>query len=159
MLCKRATILPIECIARGYLTGSGWKDYQGTGAVCGHVLSRGLRNGDRLEQPIFTPSTKAASGHDENITIAEGTKLIGAEQMAFPTALGAFSTLVAIVFHDATLACFPGFAQTMLSRVSDRQLARAILSLLTCHSGIAFTAPRSADSLRTAAPLSGWERA
>lgn len=83
MLCKRATILPIECIARGYLTGSGWKDYQGTGAVCGHVLPRGLRNGDRLEQPIFTPSTKAASGHDENITIAEGAKLIGAEQMSF----------------------------------------------------------------------------
>ena len=83
MLCKRATILPVECIARGYLTGSGWLDYQKSGAVCGHVLPRGLRNGDQLEKPIFTPSTKAASGHDQNITIAEGAKVIGIEQMAF----------------------------------------------------------------------------
>lgn len=83
MLCKRATILPVECIARGYLTGSGWLDYQKSGAVCGHVLPRGLRNGDQLEKPIFTPSTKAASGHDQNITIAEGAKVIGIEQMTF----------------------------------------------------------------------------
>lgn len=83
MLCKRATILPVECIARGYLTGSGWLDYQKSGAVCGHMLPPGLRNGDQLEKPIFTPSTKAASGHDQNITIAEGAKVIGIEQMAF----------------------------------------------------------------------------
>ena len=83
MLCKRATILPVECIARGYLTGSGWLDYQKSGAVCGHVLPRGLRNGDQLEKAIFTPSTKAASGHDQNITIAEGAKVIGIEQMTF----------------------------------------------------------------------------
>ncbi len=83
MLCKRATILPVECIARGYLTGSGWKDYQDTGVVCGHVLPRGLRNGDRLERPIFTPSTKAVSGHDENITITQGAAVIGVEPMAF----------------------------------------------------------------------------
>ena len=83
MLCKRATILPVECIARGYLTGSGWKDYQDTGVVCGHVLPRGLRNGDRPERPIFTPSTKAVSGHDENITITQGAAVIGVEPMAF----------------------------------------------------------------------------
>lgn len=83
MLCKRATILPIECIARGYLTGTGWLDYQATGGVCGHVLPRGLRNGDQLEHPIFTPSTKAVSGHDKNITIAEGAEVIGVEQMTF----------------------------------------------------------------------------
>lgn len=83
MLCKRATILPVECIARGYLTGSGWLDYQRTGAVCGHVLPSGLRNGDQLEKPIFTPSTKAASGHDQNITIAEGAKIVGVDQMTF----------------------------------------------------------------------------
>ena len=83
MLCKRATILPVECIARGYLTGTGWLDYQKTGAVCGHVLPRGLRNGDQLEKPIFTPSTKAASGHDQNITIAEGARVIGVELMTY----------------------------------------------------------------------------
>ncbi len=83
MLCRRAQVLPIECIARGYLTGSGWKDYQKTGAVCGHVLPRGLRNGDQLERPIFTPSTKAASGHDQNITIGQGAALIGVERMTF----------------------------------------------------------------------------
>lgn len=83
MLCRRAMVLPIECIARGYLTGSGWKDYQNTGAVCGHVLPRGLRNGDRLERPIFTPSTKAVSGHDENITIDQGAAVVGVEQMTF----------------------------------------------------------------------------
>ena len=83
MLCERATILPIECIARGYLTGTSWLDYRNTGSVCGHVLPRGLRNGDRLEKPIFTPATKATSGHDQNITIADGVKIIGAEQMTF----------------------------------------------------------------------------
>jgi len=83
MLCRKATVLPVECIARGYLTGSGWKDYQATGAVCGQELPRGLRNGDRLEKPIFTPSTKAASGHDQNITFAQGEAIIGSSHMQY----------------------------------------------------------------------------
>ena len=83
MLCKRTTVLPVECIARGYLAGSGLKDYQATGAVCGHVLRPGLRNADRLDTPIFTPSTKAAAGHDENITIEQGAAIVGSTQMAF----------------------------------------------------------------------------
>ena len=63
--CRKLTMLPIECVVRGYLAGSGWKDYQKTGEVCGHRLPAGLRESDRLPQPIFTPATKATSGHDE----------------------------------------------------------------------------------------------
>src|SRR5215467_10251128 len=68
MLVRRTTPLPIECVARGYLAGSGWKDYVATGQVCGIALPAGLRESDRLPHPIFTPATKAASGHDINIT-------------------------------------------------------------------------------------------
>jgi phosphoribosylaminoimidazole-succinocarboxamide synthase len=81
MLCRKVDVVPIECIARGYITGSGWKDYQKTGSVCGIPLPKGLRNGDRLEKPLFTPSTKAASGHDENISFDEGVAVVGAELM------------------------------------------------------------------------------
>ncbi len=81
MLCRKVDVVPIECIARGYITGSGWKDYQKTGSVCGIPLPKGLRNGDRLDEPLFTPSTKAASGHDENISFDEGAAVVGAELM------------------------------------------------------------------------------
>jgi len=76
--CRRLTMLPIECVVRGYLAGSGWKDYGKTGAVCGHRLPAGLRESDRLPQPIFTPATKATSGHDENITREQAAGLVGA---------------------------------------------------------------------------------
>lgn len=81
MLCRRTEVVPIECIARGYITGSGWKDYQRTGAVCGIQLAEGLRNSDRLPEPLFTPSTKAATGHDENISFAQGVDVVGRELM------------------------------------------------------------------------------
>jgi phosphoribosylaminoimidazole-succinocarboxamide synthase len=71
MLVVRADMIAIECVVRGYLSGSGWKEYQQTGKVCGIELPRGLRESDKLPEPIFTPATKAASGHDENITFAE----------------------------------------------------------------------------------------
>jgi phosphoribosylaminoimidazole-succinocarboxamide synthase len=77
MLVTTTEPLPIECVARGYLSGSGWKDYQSSGAVCGHLLPNGLRESDRLPQPIFTPATKATSGHDINISEAEAAKLVG----------------------------------------------------------------------------------
>jgi phosphoribosylaminoimidazole-succinocarboxamide synthase len=76
--CRKLAMLPIECVVRGYLAGSGWKDYQKTGEVCGHRLPPGLRESDRLPQPIFTPATKATSGHDENITRAQAAALVGA---------------------------------------------------------------------------------
>jgi len=81
MLCRKADVLPIECIARGYITGSGWKDYRSTGSVCGIELPAGLRNSDRLETPLFTPSTKADSGHDENISFAQGVDIVGEPMM------------------------------------------------------------------------------
>ena len=76
MLVRRTEPLPIECVARGYLSGSGWKDYQATGAVCGIGLPAGLRESDRLPEPIFTPATKAQSGHDINISEADAAKLV-----------------------------------------------------------------------------------
>jgi phosphoribosylaminoimidazole-succinocarboxamide synthase len=80
--CRRLEMLPIECVVRGYLSGSGWKDYGKTGEVCGHRLPTGLRESDRLPEPIFTPATKATSGHDENITAAQAAALVGAERFA-----------------------------------------------------------------------------
>jgi phosphoribosylaminoimidazole-succinocarboxamide synthase len=82
MLCRRTRPIPIECVARGYLSGSGWKDYQKTGAVCGVTLPKGLRESDRLPEPIFTPATKAESGHDENISEEEAGRLVGADLVA-----------------------------------------------------------------------------
>jgi len=79
MLCRRADVLPIEVIVRGYLAGSGWKDYVRTGAVCGIALPPGLRESERLPEPLFTPSTKAEVGHDENIDLEEAARLVGAE--------------------------------------------------------------------------------
>jgi phosphoribosylaminoimidazole-succinocarboxamide synthase len=77
MLVSRTAPLPIECVARGYLSGSGWKDYVSTGAICGHRLQPGLKESERLPQPIFTPATKAESGHDINITEEEAAALVG----------------------------------------------------------------------------------
>ena len=82
MLCRKTTPLPVECVARGYLSGSGWKDYQATGEVCGIALPKGLRESDRLPAPIFTPATKADSGHDENISEAAAAAVVGADLLA-----------------------------------------------------------------------------
>jgi phosphoribosylaminoimidazole-succinocarboxamide synthase len=79
---RRLEMLPIECVVRGYLSGSGWKDYRATGSVCGHSLPAGLRESDRLPQPILTPATKAATGHDENIETAVASELMGHELYA-----------------------------------------------------------------------------
>jgi phosphoribosylaminoimidazole-succinocarboxamide synthase len=77
--CRRLEMLPIECVVRGYLSGSGWKDYRATGAVCGHELPAGLVESARLPEPIFTPATKAHEGHDENITREQAAELVGRE--------------------------------------------------------------------------------
>jgi phosphoribosylaminoimidazole-succinocarboxamide synthase len=79
--CRRLEMLPLECVVRGYLTGSGWKDYQATGSVCGHVLAEGLRDSDKLPEPIFTPATKAQEGHDENIDRDQAAELVGAARL------------------------------------------------------------------------------
>lgn len=77
MIVVRADMYPVECVVRGYLSGSAWKEYQQTGAVCGIALPKGMRESDKLPEPIFTPATKAASGHDENISFEEMTKHVG----------------------------------------------------------------------------------
>ncbi len=83
MLCQRLQMVPVECVARGYLAGSGWLDYQESGAVCGHRLPDGLRDGDRLPEPIFTPATKAEQGeHDENVTREDVAAAVGADVAA-----------------------------------------------------------------------------
>jgi phosphoribosylaminoimidazole-succinocarboxamide synthase len=82
MLCRATTPLPVECVARGYLSGSGWKDYKATGEVCGMPLPKGLRESDRLPEPIFTPATKAESGHDENISEGAAGIIVGVELLA-----------------------------------------------------------------------------
>ena len=76
-LVKKTTVFPVECVVRGYLEGSGWKDYQSTGEICGHKLPPGLKQCYKLPEPIFTPATKAAAGHDENISEARFAEIIG----------------------------------------------------------------------------------
>jgi phosphoribosylaminoimidazole-succinocarboxamide synthase len=80
--CRRLEMLPIECVVRGYLAGSGWKDYSATGAVCGHALPAGLTESAELPEPIFTPATKATTGHDENIDREQAAELVGADRLA-----------------------------------------------------------------------------
>src|SRR2546428_8188870 len=83
MLVARTEVFPVECVVRGYLAGSGWKDYQRTGEVCGHKLPEGLRESEQLAKPIFTPATKAQTGHDENISEKQMADMIGNEETSF----------------------------------------------------------------------------
>jgi phosphoribosylaminoimidazole-succinocarboxamide synthase len=92
MYVRRAEVFPVECVVRGYLAGSGWKDYQRTGAVCGHQLPAGLVDSAELPEPIFTPSTKAEEGHDENISFEQAAAIVGEE--------------VAAVLRDASLRLY-----------------------------------------------------
>jgi phosphoribosylaminoimidazole-succinocarboxamide synthase len=79
--CRQLAMLPLECVVRGYLAGSGWKDYRETGVVCGHVLPEGLRESERLVEPIFTPATKAQEGHDQNIDRERAAALVGDDRL------------------------------------------------------------------------------
>jgi phosphoribosylaminoimidazole-succinocarboxamide synthase len=78
--CRRLEMLPLECVVRGYLSGSAWKDYLATGAISGHTLPKGMGESDQLPEPIFTPATKAHEGHDENIDAAQASELVGADR-------------------------------------------------------------------------------
>jgi len=99
LLVERLEMLPVECVVRGYLAGSGWRDYRETGEVCGHPLPPGLRQAERLPEPIFTPATKAVEGHDENITLAEAAAIVGAER------LEELERLSKAVYERAASAC------------------------------------------------------
>ena len=95
MLVKRLKPLPVEAVVRGYLAGSGWKEYQQSGTVCGIALAQGLRQASRLPEPIFTPATKAEAGaHDENISFAQTAALIGTD-MADASARGSDPACIA----------------------------------------------------------------
>jgi phosphoribosylaminoimidazole-succinocarboxamide synthase len=83
MLVRRTEVFPVECVVRGYITGSGWKDYLRTGEVCGHKLPKGLRESEKLPEEIFTPATKAEQGHDENISEEQAAKILGDDVAAF----------------------------------------------------------------------------
>ncbi len=95
MIGRRCRVVPIECVVRGYLEGSGWKEYQATGSVCGVALPRGLRQCDRLPEPIFTPATKAESGHDENISFERACDEVGMEMM------GTLREMSLAIYHAA----------------------------------------------------------
>jgi len=82
MLCRRTKVFPIECVVRGYISGSAWKEYSAKGTLAGEALAKGLRESDRLDPPVFSPATKAEEGHDENITIARMREVIGADDAA-----------------------------------------------------------------------------
>jgi phosphoribosylaminoimidazole-succinocarboxamide synthase len=82
MLVRLTEVFPVECVVRGYLAGSGWKDYQRAGEICGHRLPAGLRESDKLPAPLFTPATKAEEGHDENISESRMAEIVGAEATA-----------------------------------------------------------------------------
>src|SRR2546428_2623541 len=81
MLVRRTEVFPVECVVRGYLSGSGWKDYQRTSEVCGHKLPAGMRDSEQLAEPLFTPATKAETGHDENISEAQMAEIVGENVM------------------------------------------------------------------------------
>jgi phosphoribosylaminoimidazole-succinocarboxamide synthase len=83
MMVRRTEVFPVECVVRGYLSGSGWKDYQRTGEICGHQLPAGMRESEKLAAPIFTPATKAETGHDENISAQQMTAIVGQEVTEF----------------------------------------------------------------------------
>ncbi|MGE4160042.1 MAG: phosphoribosylaminoimidazolesuccinocarboxamide synthase [Planctomycetota bacterium] len=82
MICRKMKVVPVECVVRGYITGSGYKDYMKTGSVCGIALPKGLVNSEKLPEPLFTPSTKAEKGHDENISFGQVEDLVGKEKAA-----------------------------------------------------------------------------
>jgi len=102
MLVKKAEVVPVECVVRGYLAGSGWREYRETGTVCGVALPPGLQEADRLPEPIFTPTTKAESGHDEGLTFDQAVRLVGGE--------------TAEMIRQASLAVYERAAELALAR-------------------------------------------
>jgi len=118
MLCRRLSMVPVECVARGYLTGSGWNDYRASGAVCGLALPAGLQDGSRLPEPVFTPATKADIGdHDENISFEQVDATVGAGLAAELRRI-----TLAVYGRGASLAADRGIlvADTKLELGSDR---------------------------------------
>jgi phosphoribosylaminoimidazole-succinocarboxamide synthase len=131
MLVHELDMFPLECVVRGYLTGSGWAEYQATGAVCGVQLPAGLQNGDRLPEPIYTPATKAPLGeHDENITYEQTVEIVGATDAAAlrDTALQAFTTASAMAEQRGVLLADSKFEFGRDPESGDVTLADEVLT-------------------------------
>jgi len=135
---RKCRVVPIECVVRGYLEGSGWKEYQQTGAVCGVSLPKGLRQCDRLPEPIFTPATKAAEGHDENITFERAAEIVGLETMG--------------ALREMSLAIYKAAAEHALSRgiiIADTKFEFGIPEEDESRAGRAWTQPILIDEALT----------
>ncbi|MBX3403320.1 MAG: phosphoribosylaminoimidazolesuccinocarboxamide synthase [Phycisphaeraceae bacterium] len=137
-ICRECEVVPIECVVRGYLEGSGWKEYQETGAVCGVKLPRGLRQCDRLPEPIFTPATKAAHGHDENITFERAAEEVGLETMG--------------VLRELSLSIYTAAAEHALSRgiiIADTKFEFGVPAEDKARAGRAWSQPILIDEALT----------
>jgi phosphoribosylaminoimidazole-succinocarboxamide synthase len=135
---RRCRVVPVECVVRGYLEGSGWKDYQRTGAVCGVRLPGGLRQCERLPEPIFTPATKAAEGHDENITFEEAAEAVGLETIG--------------AMREMSLAIYRAAAEHALARgiiIADTKFEFGIPADAEARAGRAWTRPMLIDEALT----------
>ena len=148
MLVRRAQVFPVECVVRGYLAGSGWKDYQRTGETSGHRLPDGLRESDKLPRPIFTPATKAESGHDENISFERMADIIGGESAA--------------LLRERSLALYReaeeyarGRPPASPARHSTPRAPRASVRMRSQARGPTHAVPRAAASGSTPSPRSG----
>jgi phosphoribosylaminoimidazole-succinocarboxamide synthase len=137
-ICRECEVVPIECVVRGYLEGSGWKEYRETGSVCGVRLPRGLRQCERLPEPIFTPATKAAHGHDENITFERAADLVGLETMG--------------VLRELSLSIYNAAAAHALSRgiiIADTKFEFGVPAEDTARAGRAWSQPILIDEALT----------
>jgi phosphoribosylaminoimidazole-succinocarboxamide synthase len=137
-ICRACEVIPVECVVRGYLEGSGWKEYQQTGSICGVALPRGLRQCDRLPEPIFTPATKAAVGHDENISFDRAAEIVGLE--------------TAGVIRDLSLSIYNAAAAHALSRgiiIADTKFEFGIPLDEKSRQGRAWVAPVLIDEALT----------
>lgn len=135
---RACRVLPIECVVRGYLEGGGWKEYQALGSVCGVKLPKGLRQCEKLPEPIFTPATKAAEGHDENITFDQAADVIGIE--------------LASVVRDLSLAIYKAAAEHAMSRgiiIADTKFEFGIPEEEAGKGGRVFTPPIVIDEALT----------
>lgn len=135
---RACRVLPIECVVRGYIEGGGWKEYQSTGAICGVKLPKGLRQCDKLPEPIFTPATKAAEGHDENITFERAAEVVGLE--------------MAGVMRDTAVAIYKAAAEHALARgiiIADTKFEFGVPEEEAGKQGRVFTPPILIDEALT----------
>lgn len=137
-IARRCRVVPVECVVRGYLEGSGWKEYKATGSVCGVKLPKGLRQCDKLPEPIFTPATKAAVGHDENISFDQAAEVAGLETMGY--------------LRDTSMSIYKAAAAHALSRgiiIADTKFEFGVPEVELARQGRVWTPPILIDEALT----------